>query len=44
LRTPRKAKRGIVRRISVNPEPALFREGLPRQMIEKQAKYANAPR
>jgi len=44
LRTPRKAKRGIIRRISVKLEPALFREGLLRQMIDKQAKYANAPR
>jgi hypothetical protein len=44
LADPAQGKRGIGRRISVNPEPALFREGLPHQMIEKQAKYANAPR
>jgi hypothetical protein len=44
LADPAQGKRGIVCRISVKLEPALFREGLPLQMIEKQAKYANAPR
>jgi hypothetical protein len=33
-----------MRRISVKLEPTLFSEGLPRQMVGKQAKYANAPR